>query len=171
MTRSRRNLQERDGKKRWILQEYTGSHRNMEAVFRAGKFRIFSGDFRPVPGGKHRKVIGMYRKKSGNFPAGILLPCSGDFRCIPAGTVPYSLIWVTELFINNVFSSHRLLSRKNQLTRIRQGNMLLLIRNLMAIIRYEIFSFLNFSGIIITLGTKHDSSLFKKRLCPLFYFF
>ena len=44
--------------------------------------------------GKHRKVIGMHRKKSGNFPAGILLPCSGDFCCIPAGSVPYSLTWV-----------------------------------------------------------------------------
>ena len=39
-------------KKRWILQEYTGSHRNMEAVFRQENFRTFSGDFRPVPGGK-----------------------------------------------------------------------------------------------------------------------
>ena len=80
-------------KKRWILQEYTGSHRNMEAVFRPENIRIFSGDIRPVSGGKHRKVIGMHRKKSGNFPAGILLPCPGDFQCIPAGTVPYSLIW------------------------------------------------------------------------------
>ena len=33
-------------------QEYTGSHRNMEAVFRPENFRIFSGDFRPVPGRK-----------------------------------------------------------------------------------------------------------------------
>ena len=39
-------------KERWILQEYTGSHRNMEAVFRPENFRIFSGDFRPVSGGK-----------------------------------------------------------------------------------------------------------------------
>ena len=39
-------------KKRWILQEYTGSHRNMEAVFRPENFRIFSDNFRPVPGGK-----------------------------------------------------------------------------------------------------------------------
>ena len=28
-------------KKRWILQEYTGSHRNMKAVFRPENFRIF----------------------------------------------------------------------------------------------------------------------------------
>ena len=34
------------------MQEYTGSHRNMEAVFRPENFRIFSGDFRPVSGGK-----------------------------------------------------------------------------------------------------------------------
>ena len=55
--------------KRWkkpkILHEYTGSHRNMEAVFQPENFR-------PVPGGMHRK-------KSRNFPTGILLPCSGAF--------------------------------------------------------------------------------------------
>ena len=39
-------------KKRWILPEYTGSHPNMEAVFRPENFQIFSGDFRPVSGGK-----------------------------------------------------------------------------------------------------------------------
>ena len=43
---------EKRRKKRWILQEYTGSHRNMEAVFLPENFRIFSGDFRPVSGGK-----------------------------------------------------------------------------------------------------------------------
>ena len=85
-------------KKRWILHEYTGSHRNMEAVFQPENFRIFSGDFRAVPDGKHRKMIGMRRKKSGNFPAWILLSCSDDLWCIPAGTVPYSLTWVYLFF-------------------------------------------------------------------------
>ena len=36
----------------------------MEAVFRSENFRIFSGDFLPVPGGKLRKVIGNHRKFS-----------------------------------------------------------------------------------------------------------
>ena len=82
VTRSRRNLQERDGKN-------GGSCRNTPehgSSIPAGKFP----DFLPVvsdqfPGRKHRKVIGMHGEKSGNFPAGILLSCSGDFRCIPAG--------------------------------------------------------------------------------------
>ena len=39
-------------KKCWILKEYIGSHRNMEGVFRPENFRIFSGDFRAVSGGK-----------------------------------------------------------------------------------------------------------------------
>ena len=55
------NLQEGDEKrwilqegdeKRWILQEYARSHWNMEAVLRPKNFKTFSGDFRPVPGGK-----------------------------------------------------------------------------------------------------------------------
>ena len=54
-------------KKRWILQEHTGSHRIMEAVFRPENFRIFPGDFRPVPGGKHRKVIGNAPEKIQKF--------------------------------------------------------------------------------------------------------
>ena len=78
-------------KKRWILQEYTGSHWNMEAVFRSENFRIFSDDFRPVSGGKAQESDRNAPEKSGNFPARILLPCSDDFRCIPAGAVPYSL--------------------------------------------------------------------------------
>ena len=80
-------------KKRWILQEYIGSHRNMEAVFQPENFRIFSGGFRPVSGGKVQESDRNAPEKSRNFPVGILLPCSGDFRCIPAGTVPYSLTW------------------------------------------------------------------------------
>ena len=80
-------------KKRWILQEYARSHRNMEAVFRPENFGFFPVVSDQFLAGKHRKVIGIHRKKSRNFPAGILLPCSGDFRCIPAGTVPYSLTW------------------------------------------------------------------------------
>ena len=107
-------------KKRWILQEYTGSHRNMEAVFRPENFRIFSGDFRQVPGWKHRKVIGMHRKKSGNFPAGILPPCSGDFRYIPAGTVRSSLTWDSINFNNFApFSCHDFdFSEKIKITRL-----------------------------------------------------
>ena len=93
VTRSRRNLQERDGKN-------AGSCRNTPEVI--GTWKQYSGrkisGFFPVIShqflaGKHRKVIGMHRKKSRNFQAGILLPCSDDFRCIPAGTVPYSLTW------------------------------------------------------------------------------
>ena len=77
-------------KKCWILQEYTGSHRNMEAAFQPENFRTFSGDLRPVPGGKHRKVIGMHRKKSGNFAVGILLHIpviSGVFLPEPSRTL------------------------------------------------------------------------------------
>ena len=74
-------------KKRWILQEHTGSRRNMKAVFRPENFWILSCAFRQEPVGNHWKEFR-------NFPAGILLPCSGGFRCIPAGTVPYSLTWV-----------------------------------------------------------------------------
>jgi hypothetical protein len=46
----------------------------MEAVFPRENFRIFSDDFRPVPAGKHMKLIGIHRKKSKKFPVGILLP-------------------------------------------------------------------------------------------------
>ena len=42
--------------------DHAGIHRNMETVFQLENFRIFADDFRPVPGGKHRKVIGMHRK-------------------------------------------------------------------------------------------------------------
>jgi hypothetical protein len=52
----------------------------------AGKFSLFSDDFRPIPVGKHRKLTGIHRKKSEQFPVGILLPCSSDFRCFPAGS-------------------------------------------------------------------------------------
>ena len=44
-------------------QESTGSHRNVEAVFQPENFRIFSDDFRPVPAGKHRELIGIHWKK------------------------------------------------------------------------------------------------------------
>ena len=58
----------------------------------AGKFPdFFPVIFDQFLAGKHRKVIGMYRKKSRNFPAGILLPCSDDFRCIPAGSSVFSV--------------------------------------------------------------------------------
>ena len=87
----------------------------MEAVFHPENFRIFSGDFRPVPSGKHRKVIRMHRKKSGNFPAKILLPFSGDFRCIPAGTVPYSLTWEEKGFIFETFLLSRFIENKHLL--------------------------------------------------------
>ncbi len=36
--------------------------------FRPENFRTFSGDFRPVPVGTHRKLTGIHRKKSGPFP-------------------------------------------------------------------------------------------------------
>ena len=95
VTRSRRNLQERDGKN-------SGSCRNTPEVIETWKQysgRKTSGFF-PVTSdqflaGNHRKVIGMHRKKYRNFPVRILLPCFGDFRCIPAATVPYSLTWGT----------------------------------------------------------------------------
>ncbi len=61
----------------------------VEAVLRPENFRIFSNDFRPVPVGKHRKLIETYRKKSEKFTARILLPCSNDFRCFPAGCVDF----------------------------------------------------------------------------------
>ena len=72
-------------------QEYIGSHRNMEAVFRQENFRSFSGDFRPVPCGKAQEGDRNAPEKSRNFPAGILLPCSGDFQCIPAGSSVFSI--------------------------------------------------------------------------------
>ena len=88
--RSRRNLQKRDG-------ENAGSCRNAPEVI--GTWKQYSGrkisGFFPVISdqflaGKHRKVIGMHRKKiqkiSGPNTASM-------FRCIPAGTVPYSLTW------------------------------------------------------------------------------
>jgi hypothetical protein len=59
----------------------------MEAVFLPEIFRIFSDDFRPVPAGKNRKLIGIHRKKSNKFPVGILLPLpaiSGAFLQDPA---------------------------------------------------------------------------------------
>ena len=69
MTRSLRNLQERDGKN-------AGSHRKSpdhESSFPAGKFRIFSGDFRPVSGGKaqesDRNAPGKIQKFSGRNTA------------------------------------------------------------------------------------------------------
>jgi hypothetical protein len=46
----------------------------MEAIFRPETFRTFSDDFRPIPIGRHRKLIGIRLKKSGQLPAGILLP-------------------------------------------------------------------------------------------------
>jgi hypothetical protein len=46
----------------------------VEAVFPSEIFRIFSDDFLSVPAGKHRKLIGIHRKKSEKFPVGILLP-------------------------------------------------------------------------------------------------
>ena len=76
-------------------QEYTGSHRNMEAVFWPENFLIYSGEFRSVPGRKaqesDRKSSEKIRKISGRNTASM-------FRCIPAGTVPYSLTWVKTIF-------------------------------------------------------------------------
>ena len=72
-------------------QESTGSHRNVEAVFQPENFRIFSDDFRPVPAGKHRELIGIHWKKSNKFPVGILLPLpaiSGAFLWDPV-TFPH----------------------------------------------------------------------------------
>ena len=70
----------------WFRQEYTGSHRNMEAVFWQENSQSFSGDFRPVPCGKVQEGDRNAPEKSRNFPVGILLPCSGGFQCIPAGS-------------------------------------------------------------------------------------
>jgi dUTPase len=64
-------------RKRLVPDNYGGF---VEAVFRPEIFRIFSNAFRPVPVGKHRRLVGIYRKKSEKFPAGILLSCSSDFR-------------------------------------------------------------------------------------------
>jgi hypothetical protein len=72
----------------------------VEAVFQTENFRIFSDDFRSVPIGKHRKLIGIHRKKSGQFPVGILLPCSSDFRCFPAGSGDFP-----ESFLQNLVGS------------------------------------------------------------------
>ncbi len=69
-------------RKRPVLGNYVDF---VEAVFRPEIFRIFSNDFRSVPVGKHRRLVGIHRKKSENFLVGILLPCSSDFRCFPAG--------------------------------------------------------------------------------------
>ena len=55
------------------------TRRNMEAVLPPKIFRIFSVDFQTVPGGKHRRLTGISRKKFRKFPVGILLPCSDDF--------------------------------------------------------------------------------------------
>ncbi len=61
----------------------------MEAVFRSEIFRIFSGDFRPVLAGKHRKLTGIDWKKSGQCRIGILFSCSSDFLCFSAGSVDF----------------------------------------------------------------------------------
>jgi hypothetical protein len=39
----------------------------VEALFRPEIFQILSNDFWVVPAGKHRNLIGIYRKKSGKF--------------------------------------------------------------------------------------------------------
>ena len=96
VTRSRRNLQERDGKNAGSCRntpKVIGTRKQYSGWKISGFFPVISDQFLA---GKHRKVIGMHRKKFGNFPTGILLPCSGDFRCIPAGTVPYSLTWASQ---------------------------------------------------------------------------
>ena len=64
----------------------TENTRKLEAVFRSGISRIFSGGFQqlPVLSGRIRpEIIG---KKYGKFQAGILLPCSRYFPCFPAGS-------------------------------------------------------------------------------------
>jgi hypothetical protein len=47
---------------------------------------VNSDDFQSIPAGKHRNLIGIYRKKSGQFPVGVRLPCSSNFLWFPAGS-------------------------------------------------------------------------------------
>ena len=46
----------------------------LESSIPIGYFRNFSDKFWPIPVGKHRKFIGICRKKSHRFSTGILLP-------------------------------------------------------------------------------------------------
>ena len=72
-------------------QEYTGSHRNMKAVFRPENFWISSGAFRSLSCTFPPETGEKSPEKIRNFPAGILLPCSDDLRCIPAGSSVFSV--------------------------------------------------------------------------------
>ena len=47
-----------------LRQEYTGSHWNMEAVFRPENFRIFSGAFRSLSCAFCQELVGNHRKKN-----------------------------------------------------------------------------------------------------------
>ena len=61
-------------KKRWILQEHTGSHWIMETVFRPENFWIFSGAFRSLSCAFPPETGRKSPEKNRNFLAGILLP-------------------------------------------------------------------------------------------------
>jgi len=71
-------------------QESTGNRWNMEAVFPAENFRIFSDDFRPIPAGKLRELTGIHRKKNPISSGRNTASTSGYFQCFPAGSGDFS---------------------------------------------------------------------------------
>ncbi len=77
-----------------ILQESTGNHWNMEAVFRPENFRIFSGGFLPTSCAFQQEAGGKHWKKSEKFPAGILLPQNHRNYPKPAVSGPDCTTWV-----------------------------------------------------------------------------
>ncbi len=86
-----------------------------EAVFQSD-FLAFSDDFRSIPAGKHRKLIGIHRKKSGQFSGRNTAPMLQRFpmvscrirwlsRIFSAGSCgirwPESSTWVSSHWICN----------------------------------------------------------------------
>ena len=70
-------------------QEYTGSHRNMEAVFRPENFRIFSGAFRSHSSTFRQELVRNHPKKFRNFQLEYCFHVpvtSGVFLQVPSGS-------------------------------------------------------------------------------------